>query len=248
MRVKILLSALALLFASTANAGSVPPGSSSSPSLELVVQIGGSSSGFESFSVSPGTTSSGLLSFEMMAGDELFALSFETTADPDPFISGTFRITNLSSTTQDFFLSATLPITPIPGATVNGGSVGDVVFTDANGDNTVAISTLAGVPFFTARVDGVAVGVLGAFDNVLMGDGMGQLSGLIGQLSFGDPIPSQVGGPALDTISAEVRFNLSAGDSAVIPFFFQVEAVPEPASALLLVFGIGAVLARRRSC
>lgn len=66
--------------------------------------------------------------------------------------------------------------------------------------------------------------------------------------NFGSPIPSLPGGPAVSaTIGIRYDFSLTSGDTAGITGSFAVEAIPEPATCLLLMAGVvGCLTVRRR--
>jgi PEP-CTERM motif len=162
--------------------------------------------------------------------------------DSDPVVTGTLGVTNLFSTTQQFTFLFTLPITPIPGNTVTGGSFrGTVTDNDGNG---ATIATGTGSAFYTAQLDGAAwQSLYPAVSSVSAGS---FLSSNITPASFGAPIPSLPGPPVASSIGIQLDFSLTAFDSASITSNHVVLPVPEPGTGALLGIGL-ACLARRRS-
>lgn len=162
--------------------------------------------------------------------------------DSDPVVTGTTGVTNLFNTTQQITLLFTLPILSIPGNTLQGGSVRGTV-TDTNGDGAT-LSAVPGSALYTTLIDGADTNALYTDPYSVSVGGFG--SAAIPTVSFGAPIPSQVGGPALSTIGIRLDFNLTAFDSASIVSNYVVEPVPEPGTASLLALGLLALAARRR--
>ncbi|HTO69229.1 MAG TPA: PEP-CTERM sorting domain-containing protein [Myxococcota bacterium] len=179
-----------------------------------------------------------------------FNCDWSITVNPDPSISGSFNLTNLSPSAQTFVLTVSLP-TSVVGPTVMGGFAGDVTYTDASGNGSVTLQTIAGSPFYRALVDGLSVGAigdLGSFNLTAFG-GPGA-TGTLSQLAFGTPIPSAPGPAGVaSNIGIRVTFNLTGGDSVNIPVNFTIDTgrAPEPASLVLVGIGLAALAAARRS-
>jgi hypothetical protein len=170
---------------------------------------------------------------------EVFTLNVDLHLEGDPMISGSFTLINLSGITQTFSVSATLGGVVLPGPTLMGGSVGDIVYTDLSGDGLVTLATVGGSFFYQAQIDGASVQDLGQFS-------VGPTSGVVPRLEFGTPIPSAVGPGVTTSIGvAFPAFSLTAGDQVMTPFEFVV-VVPEPASAPLLALGLVALAVRSR--
>lgn len=194
----------------------------------------------------------GSFTLASVGGGTTYICDWSLVVDPDPSITGNFNITNLSSFAQTFILTVTLPVSlALVAPTRMGGYVGDILYSDSNGNGNqaqsgnVQLMTVGSNPFYRALIDGAGVQDLGLFDtgDICCGAGIG---GTVSLLDFGTPIPSAPG-PALNTnIAIRLQFNVTAGDKVSFPAHFRVEA-PEPASVLLIgLFAAGLVAARVR--
>ena len=164
-------------------------------------------------------------------------LQWDALIDPDPFISGTFSITNIAAITQTFTVTFTLDSTvQFDTSLMNGAFSGTL--NDANGDGSAAIGRVTGsAGFYSAFIDGNLVQSLGSSAYNYSGAAFG--SAQIGPESFGP-----TAGPALTTtIGLQFRFNLSAGDSVSFSSLFNV--VPAP-GAVALLGAAGCIGSRRR--
>jgi hypothetical protein len=213
MKLAWVIAAVALVFGSAgyARAGTLPGGGTPSFTVDVTSSAGGGS-----LSLTPTLTAN---------PDGSFSASGE--------VAGSFTLQNLSGSTQTFTVSATLGVLPLGGPTTMTGSFGDVTFTDTN-DSDV---TLASALFYQARIDGLGVQDLGAFNSNASG-GPG-VSGVISKLAFG---PTAGPGVASSIGVAFPGFSLTAQDKVEVPFEFTV-VVPEPAFASLFAAGCAVFLA-----
>ena len=218
----------------------------SAASLGLGVYVDGQWVGYYGSSVLgcndiPGTPTAvcaGTGPVEIGGSDGMAIDSWNVFVDSDPIINGIIAVTNIGAITQQFTLIFTLPIAPaIPGGTVIGGSIQGGA-TDNNG-NGVTLSTAGpGTAFYTARIDGADVQSLypdaQAFSTAAP---FGSIN--VPALSFGAPIPSQLGPAALVNIGIRLDFLLTPGDSASFTSNFVVQPVPLPPAMVLFGGALG---------
>lgn len=246
MKLRVLLAAAVVVFgfSSSGFAGTV---GGAPPTFALSVTSGGG----PPIGIDAALTPNGDGTYSA-SGNEFgtnFNLVFDIDLNPDPSISGSFTLVNLSALTQTFTVSATLGgLLPIPAPTLIGGSFGDVTYTDQNLDSSVTLATSGANPFYRAAIDGVGVRDLGSFTLTAFG-GPG-IFGTASQQVFGAPIPSDVGPGVTGSIAVQFPgFTLTGGDSVQVPFTFVV--VPEPGSGALIFLGVTgifcAVAAKRAS-
>ena len=176
-----------------------------------------------------------------------FNCDWSIVVNEDPQITSTFTLTNISAVTQTFTMNVTLPIAAFGPTTVQGGYYGDAVngtvYTDANNSGSVTLATVGGTPFYQALVNGILSQGLGSF--TLTADCGAGCIGDTSQESWGTPIPSAPFGPASTNMRIRWNFSLTAGDSVSTKGFFQVEPVPEPATLVLMGFGLAAIAGLR---
>jgi MYXO-CTERM domain-containing protein len=158
-----------------------------------------------------------------------------------------FTVTNLSSTTQTFFLFATQEIDALE-STLAGGSIAGS-FTDLNGDG-VTVSSVAGDSIFTGFYDATAFDPFdGTVIATLLDDTTASagsfLSGNYDAAAFGDfpVIPGQVAGSVDFNFGIGLRFDVSAGDTAA---FTSSMAVGVPGPGALALMGLAGMHRRRR--
>jgi len=181
-----------------------------------------------------------------------FQCDWALNVNPDPSITGTFNLTNLSATTQNFVLNVTLPVPGgIAAPTVMGGYVGSalngVEYFDQNLDSDVTLASVGLTPIYQAQLDSSSVTVqsllLGSF-NAFGGPGINEN---ISQLLWGTPIPSAPGPGFATNMRIRATFSLTAGDRVSLPVNFVIEPapVPEPGSFVLIGLGVAALVGLR---
>jgi hypothetical protein len=173
-----------------------------------------------------------------------FNCDWSIVVNPDPQITSTFTLTNISAATQTFIMTVTLPIAAFGPTTVQGGYFGHALtgttYTDTNASGGVTLATVGSNKFYTALVNGILSQDLGSFSV------SAPVSGTLPQQAWGTPIPSAPFGPASGNIQIRWQFSLTGGDQVSTQGFFQVEQAPEPASAALIGLGLAALLVARR--
>jgi hypothetical protein len=232
-------AALAVLvagFATLASAGPVP--------LDFAIGYGANGDQVLEVRNPEGNATADDYAAEGKAVEDEFILEWDISGKYDPTINGAFSVTNLLAVPQTFTLNVTVPVPAIPGSSLIGGSMGGS-FTDANG-NGANFDSSGATAIYTALIDGVSVATLHPSPvNLVVGN---FLTGDVPSVSFGNPIPSQAG-PALATdMSIQLKFTLSAGDTAALTSVFVVEPVPEPSTVVLALLGGACALfvARRK--
>jgi len=168
-------------------------------------------------------------------------LSWTYLIDPDPFVTGTFTLTNETATARDYVVDFSLSIAPPLKASLLAGQAAGSL-TDANGSGSALLTSLGGGFIFSALADETVVQGLmaNASQQVSFANGTSSFSGG----SFGFPTP--IAGPAIDlTIGIRFAFSLSAGDSVSFSSVFVANPVPGPTSLLVAAI-FGGMRQRRR--
>ncbi|MSR44279.1 MAG: hypothetical protein EXS15_02845 [Phycisphaerales bacterium] len=172
------------------------------------------------------------------------SLSWAYLVDPDPFITGTFSVTNETASAREYVINFSLPISPSIEASTMSGQVAGTL-TDANGSGSALLTSIAGGNVYTALADELFVYSLMSGANHWVSNPFGTTSFSGG--SFGQG--TTLAGPLVnDTIGIRFAFTLSAGDSASFSSIFVVNPVPAPGVfALAVVTGLIGYGRRRRS-
>jgi hypothetical protein len=171
---------------------------------------------------------------DVTLGGVAFVDSWDSSYDIDPFVTNNFNVTNISGVTQIFEIVVTLPVVPTGPQTLMTGSIGLSVTNTASGGAALADT---GVAVYRAQIDGSTEQTL--FDPAF-------------SLGCAPPFCSDsdnsgfvnILGPAATTdIAIRIRFSLSPGDSASGTSVFNIEAVPEPMTAVMIAMGLAGLAA-----
>ncbi|MBL8745502.1 MAG: hypothetical protein JNK58_04005 [Phycisphaerae bacterium] len=231
-------------------AGTVNAGIALPQGWDMLVQVGNGApwsavANPETWVVTTSTGPDGHLRYRVQGaaiGDG-FSVSFNTVLDPDPFISSSFTIQNMTGMTQNFTVTTTLPTFPVLFApTTMTGSVSGTV---GDGDGALAptgfggtVTTQAnGRPYYEALVDGLDTRSLYTAPQVHNAP-----------LGLTSTIPTQnfineVGPAVISSIGIRNAFTLTSGDNAAFTSTFLI--VPTP-SGLAVAGLIGLAGLRRR--
>lgn len=215
-------------------------------SLNNTVMVPGSMTWMEDLSSVSSTTASNLTVMDNMDGTNsymgmdsvtmmvdgmqtpLWDYSWSLMADPDPFISGSFSVTNTSAMMQTFDITFGLPISP---SFTNGYMTGSLSgsYVDANNDGSATLNLNA----WDGLIDGSSKMNLFGFAGPCSGTGC--------SVSIAEVTQNSIfyTGDANSTIGIHMNFALSAGDSVTFDTLFDVTPVPVPAAVWL--FGSGLI-------
>jgi hypothetical protein len=186
----------------------------------------------------------GTFTYDGGLSNQLWAVDWLVTVDPDPFVDAQIGVTNTADTFQTFTLLMTLPINAIVNATIDGSNSATVT-NEFSTEEGAIFRALTGSSVYKAFIDDP--------------DGSGTPVATLMDDPFSletDPIPfdtrsaTESFDPAFygdinSSIGVMIEFELSPGDSASVNAFFQ--AVPGPAgAAVFAIFGLVAGGRRRR--
>lgn len=169
-------------------------------------------------------------------------ISWAYLVDPDPFITGTFSLTNETAISKAFVVDFSLPISPAMSQSIISGQMSGTL-TDANGSGFASMTSTSGGPVYSALADDAFVQGLMSNANQTVNSAFGTTSFSGG--SFGQG--STLYGPAINsTIGIRFAFTLSAGDSVSFSSIFVANPVPAPGAIALVGFAGAFVSTRRR--
>ncbi len=252
---RLLITVLLTLTACSASAVVVPPDfrmrvhvpGSMSMTIDQPGQLNLSASGGGVWS----TTSDDLGSNGLgPAGDWFY--TWDIDVDPDPFIEGSFSITNMSAAPRDFVIALLLPVSPSLGGTLlHAGSMTAAISSpDASGSFHVLGDAYVNGTFADPAnplADGaLSLFLLDATVPCASGGGAGcagLVSSSVATAPYGGPQP-------VDTLGIRIAiFGLTAGDTATITARYAVAPVPVPPAFVLLASSLGGfvLVSRRRS-
>jgi len=159
--------------------------------------------------------------------------------DPDPFVLNNILITNPTAATQIYTVGIALP-TVFPGPNIISGNVRTDVI-DGGGAAGGTVASVAGFPIYSAQIDFGTVATLQSDPFSIVAPAAGSASS---PAAFGPTVNAV---PVTSNIGIELRFSLTAGDTASILSRFDVVAIPEAASLTLAAIGfVVAALGFRR--
>jgi hypothetical protein len=228
-------AALAVSFAITGGASQAFAGTIKLPTIAISIEGNSASPFIYSPSTSdyrPATNADG--GYELIGTrdfDILLNLAHLTIEqlqwDPDPFVLNNILVTNTTDSTLTFSAFVGLPTT-FPAPNFISGNVTTSVSDGGRAGATVA--AMAGDSLYAAQIDGATVATLQDFPFSLSAAGGGSNTA---SASFG---PVLNGVPVTSNIGIQLRFSLTAGDTAAILSRFDVvESVPDAGSSAALV-------------
>jgi len=150
--------------------------------------------------------------------------------DPDPFVLNNILVTNTTAAPQIFSAFVGLPTTFAGPNLISGNVRTDVI--DGGGPAGATLSSVSPTPIYAAQIDFVTVASLQShpFSVVAPTHGSAGSAASFGPIVNASAVTSSIG--------IQLRFMLSAGDTAAILSRFDVEIVPEPSTLLLSALGL----------
>jgi hypothetical protein len=150
--------------------------------------------------------------------------------DPDPFVLNNILVTNTTATTQIFSAFVGLPTTFAGPNLISGNVRTDVI--DGGGAAGATLSSVSPTPIYAAQIDFTTVATLQNDPFSIVAPARGSASSAA---TFGPTVNASA---VTSNIGIQLRFALSAGDTASILSRFDVEAVPEPSTLVLSALGL----------
>src|SRR5688500_9427563 len=142
--------------------------------------------------------------------------------NPDPFVLNNILVTNTTTTTQIFSAFVGFPTTFAAPNLISGTITTSVI---DEGSNGATVASVPGTPIYQAQIDGVTVATMQNDPFSLTTTQSTASSATFGPIASAVPVTSNMG--------IQLRFSLTAGDTAAILSRFDV--VPEPSSAAACV-------------
>jgi hypothetical protein len=157
----------------------------------------------------------------------------ELQFDPDPFVLNNILVTNTTTSTQIFSAFVGLPTTFGAPNFISGNVRTSVI---DGGQDGATIASVSPTALYQAQIDGTTVQTLQnhPFSVIAPAGGSNTASDTFGPLVSAVPVTSNIG--------IQLRFSLTAGDTASILSRFDVEAVPEPSAVVLVLGGLAGFL------
>ena len=158
--------------------------------------------------------------------------------NPDPFVLNNILVTNTTTTTQIFSAFVGFPTTFGAPNNISGTITTSVIDETGNGATVASVSPTA---IYQAQIDGVTVATLQNHPFGLSTTQSTSASATFGPTANAVPVTSNIG--------IQLRFSLTAGDTASILSRFDVTEIPEPASAVACagtMLVVSGAFARRR--
>ena len=144
--------------------------------------------------------------------------------NPDPFVLNNILVTNTTTTPQIFSAFVGFPTTfPAPNL-ISGTITTSVIDRDLDGATVASVSP---TPIYQAQIDGVTVATMQNDPFSLTTTQSTASSATFGPTASAVPVTSNMG--------IQLRFSLTAGDTASILSRFDVTVIPEPASGAACV-------------
>jgi hypothetical protein len=239
-------AALALSFFVIASSASVSADSATAgaiPTIRILIEDGPNPATWSWTPAANELRPSGAGSYQLISPREFDILSNRAHVlvqglefDPDPFVLNNILVTNTTTSTQIFSAFVGVPTTFGAPNLISGSILTGVIDGGFDGASVTSASPTA---IYQAQIDSSTVATLQNHPFSLIAPAAGLNSATA---SFG-PLPSAI--PVNSNIGIQLRFALTAGDTASILSRFDVTAVPEPGSFALV--GLGLALVTRRS-
>jgi hypothetical protein len=166
-----------------------------------------------------------------------WTLSWDCVMNTDPFVDATINVTNNSASTQTFFIFMPLNILPTGPGVVMDGSV-SASLSSQSFFNPATLAAAGTESVYQAYINGGLV-------KTLWDPGYSLTAGPLSSAGDTANFNNTPNGSLANQLAIQLKFTLSAGDSASVTGIFNVVPVPGPAG--LSVFALfGALGGRRR--